>query len=110
MITAMATVSAIHERAAALFHALADPTRLSIVEQLRGGEQCVCDLSDVLEAGQSRLSFHLKTLKEAGLLRDRREGRWVYYALNPDALAEVEQLVAGMRSGGARALRVRRCD
>ena len=75
------------ERAAALFRALADPTRLGIIERLRGGEQCVCDLTDMLDTGQSRLSFHLKTLKDAGLLRDRRQGRWIYYALDPDAIA-----------------------
>src|SRR2546425_1113812 len=81
-------------RAAALFRALADPTRLGIIERLRGGEQCVCDLTDMLETGQSRLSFHLKTLKDAGLLRDRRQGRWIYYALDPDAIAEIEAAVA----------------
>ena len=85
------------ERAAALFHALADTTRLGIIERLRGGEQCVCDLSDMLDTGQSRLSFHLRTLKDAGLLRDRREGRWVYYALNPGAVAEIEALVADIK-------------
>ena len=85
------------ERAATLFRALADPTRLGIIEKLRGGEQCVCDLTDALEAGQSRLSFHLKTLKDAGLLRDRREGRWVYYALNPAAVEEIESLVAAIK-------------
>src|SRR5204862_8077641 len=81
------------ERAAALFRALADPTRLGIIERLRGGEQCVCDLTDRLETCQSRLSFHLKTLKDAGLLRDRRQGRWIYYALYPDAIAESESAV-----------------
>jgi ArsR family transcriptional regulator len=81
------------KRTARLFHALADETRLRILEQLADGEQCVCDLSGALETGQSRLSFHLKTLKDAGLLRDRREGRWIYYALDPDTLGELRDLV-----------------
>jgi ArsR family transcriptional regulator, arsenate/arsenite/antimonite-responsive transcriptional repressor len=85
------------ERAAALFRALADPTRLGIIEKLRGGEQCVCDLTDALDTGQSRLSFHLKCLKDAGVLRDRRQGRWIYYALNPDAIAEAESVIATLR-------------
>ena len=85
------------ERAARWFHALADPTRLRIVERLRGGEECVCDLTDTLETGQSRLSFHLKTLKDAGLVRDRRQGRWIYYSLNPQAFAELGSLVASLR-------------
>jgi ArsR family transcriptional regulator, arsenate/arsenite/antimonite-responsive transcriptional repressor len=95
------------ERAAELFHALADPTRLGIIEQLRGGEQCVCDLTDLLETGQSRLSFHLKTLKDAGLLRDRRQGRWIYYCLEPGAITEIESAVAAIkpRANGVRATR-----
>ena len=61
---------------ARLFHALSDPTRVEILELLRNGERCVCERTDVLEASQSRLSFHLKTLREAGLVADRKEGRW----------------------------------
>jgi ArsR family transcriptional regulator, arsenate/arsenite/antimonite-responsive transcriptional repressor len=64
-----------------LFHALSDPTRMEILERLRAGERCVCELVDVLDASQSRLSFHLRVLKDAGLVRDRRQGRWVYYTL-----------------------------
>jgi ArsR family transcriptional regulator len=74
------------ERAQRLFHALSDETRLQLLDLLRDGEQCVCDLTDALAAAQSRLSFHLKTLKDAGLVTDRRQGRWVYYALNPEAV------------------------
>ncbi|HSJ64662.1 MAG TPA: metalloregulator ArsR/SmtB family transcription factor [Gemmatimonadaceae bacterium] len=81
------------DRAATLFHALSDPTRLSVLELLREGERCVCELQVEIDAAQSRLSFHLKVLKEAGLVRDRREGRWSYYALAPDALAETHDLV-----------------
>ena len=86
------------ERASLLFHALSDQTRLSILQRLRFGERCVCDLTDALEAAQSRLSFHLKVLKDAGLVTDRREGRWMYYTLNTDALAEVGEFVEGMAS------------
>jgi ArsR family transcriptional regulator len=79
-------------RAARLFHALSDETRLSILERLRRGERCVCELTDALDAAQSRLSFHLRVLKEAGLVTDRREGRWMYYTLNPEKLADVANL------------------
>jgi ArsR family transcriptional regulator len=98
------------ERAATLFRALADPTRLGIIDQLRGGEQCVCDLTDLLDTGQSRLSFHLKTLKDAGILLDRRRGRWIYYTLNPEAIAEIESALAVLkpRSSGLRITRP--CD
>lgn len=80
------------------FHALADETRLRIIECLSGGEQCVCELTECLDIAQSRLSFHLKTLKEAGIVKDRRAGRWVYYALNPETVAEVEQCVQALKA------------
>ena len=66
-----------------VYHALSDETRLAIVERLRGGERCVCDLQTDLGAAQSRLSFHLKVLRDAGLVVDRKEGRWSYYTLVP---------------------------
>ena len=86
-------------RAARWFHALSDETRLEIVGLLSHGERCVCELQDVLDAAQSRLSFHLKTLKDAGLVTDRREGRWVYYALNRDALDEIAEFASGVKPG-----------
>lgn len=97
------------ERAARLFHALSDQTRLSILQRLRFGERCVCDLTDALEAAQSRLSFHLKVLKEAGLVTDRREGRWMYYTLNTDALAEVAELAETLASAPSAAERRTGC-
>ena len=86
------------DRAVTLFHALSDSTRLEILEMLRAGERCVCDLQDGLDAAQSRLSFHLKVLKDVGLVTDRREGRWMYYSLNADALGEVGDLVDALAS------------
>lgn len=80
--------------AARAFHALSDPTRLQVLHLLRQGERCVCDLTAALDTGQSRLSFHLKTLKEAGLVRDRRDGRWVYYRLADDAVRRLSALLA----------------
>jgi len=75
------------------FHAFADETRLQIVELLVEGEQCVCDLTDALQCAQSRLSFHLKTLKDAGLVEDRRDGRWIYYSLNPERVEEMKEFL-----------------
>src|SRR3989337_1480278 len=81
------------DRAVRLFHALSDGTRLSIIQRLRLGERCVCDLTDALDAAQSRLSFHLKVLKDADLVTDRREGRWMDYTLNPETLNEMAELI-----------------
>lgn len=81
-------------QAARWFHALSDETRLEIVRMLGDGERCVCDLTDALGAAQSRLSFHLKTLKVAGIVTDRKQGRWIYYALNPDVLDAIAEFAA----------------
>ena len=103
----MATVSATDpSRAVELFHALSDETRLAIVRKLQNGEQCVCNLTDLLAAAQSRLSFHLRVLKDAGLVHDRREGRWIHYHLNREAFAELEELLGDMKPS-ARRLTVR---
>jgi ArsR family transcriptional regulator len=85
------------DRAIELFHALSDETRLEIIELLRKGERCVCELTDTLDAAQSRLSFHLRVLKDAGIVRDRKDGRWVHYELVPDAFEEIETLVTEMK-------------
>jgi len=99
------------ERMAQLCHALSDETRLQLLELLTDGEQCVCDLTDALKSSQSRLSFHLKTLKEAGLLQDRREGRWVYYSLEPVALEELRELLQSIKARSRTAGRAtQRCD
>lgn len=82
---------------AALFKALGDPIRLQVVELLRDRERCVCDLSQQLDIAQSKLSFHLKTLKSAEVVRSRQEGRWIYYRLNVAKLVELEQYLAEFR-------------
>ena len=79
--------------AAQVFHALSDETRLAIMDMLRGGERCVCDLQGALDAAQSRLSFHLKVLKDAGLVTDRKEGRWSYYTLNAERLSDATEVL-----------------
>ncbi|MBD0389950.1 MAG: winged helix-turn-helix transcriptional regulator [Nostoc sp. C3-bin3] len=80
---------------AAGFHALSDPLRISVLELLRKRELCVCDLCDALGVNQSKLSFHLKTLKEAGLVNSRQEGRWIYYSLNLSQFSVLEEYLAG---------------
>jgi ArsR family transcriptional regulator len=87
-----------HSRVSRLFHALSDETRLRILECLRGSERCVCELTDTLDAAQSRLSFHLKVLKDAALITDRREGRWMYYTLDREALTEAAELMERLAS------------
>jgi ArsR family transcriptional regulator, arsenate/arsenite/antimonite-responsive transcriptional repressor len=85
------------ETIAAGFHALSDPLRIQVLELLRSQELCVCDLCDHLGTTQSKLSFHLKTLKSAGLVRSRQEGRWIYYSLNLPYIVVLEQYLAEFR-------------
>ena len=76
--------------------AIAEETRLAILRLLAGGELCVCELQGKLGAAQSRLSFHLKKLKDAGLILDRPAGRWVYYRLAPEALEDLRAALDGL--------------
>jgi ArsR family transcriptional regulator len=85
------------EKATRLFHALSDETRVRILQHLQSGEQCVCDLTDAFQTSQSRLSFHLKVLKAAGLVNDRPEGRWMYYSLNSPVLEELEDFIGELK-------------
>lgn len=86
-----------YARAAQLFHALSDEIRLEVIDLLRDGEQCVCELTEALDIAQPRLSWHLRTLKEAGILSDRREGRWIYYSLARDTFDEVESALSVLK-------------
>ena len=85
------------EQSRQLLKALADPIRLDVIHALAQGERCVCDLTGDLNLSQSKLSFHLRVLREAGLLTDRQSGRWIYYRLQPDALAALEVWLAELR-------------
>lgn len=64
-----------------IFKALSDETRLRILKLLESGELCVCDIVAALDTIQPKVSFHLSILKEAGLIRDRKQGKWVHYRL-----------------------------
>ncbi|HXX79967.1 MAG TPA: metalloregulator ArsR/SmtB family transcription factor [Thermodesulfovibrionales bacterium] len=65
-----------------IFKALSDETRLRILKLLEDGELCVCDIVAALDMVQPKVSFHLKILKDAGLLRDRKQGKWVHYTIH----------------------------
>jgi ArsR family transcriptional regulator len=69
-----------------IFKALSDETRLRILKLLEHGELCVCDIVAALDMIQPKVSFHLSALKGAGLLRDRKQGRWTHYRLDDSDL------------------------
>lgn len=84
-----------------LISALNDPTRLRALQIIwDGDEHCVCELMDVLDATQSRMSRHMSRLKSVGLLTDRRDAQWVRYRRNSDLpihwVAIVDAVVAAL--------------
>jgi ArsR family transcriptional regulator len=72
---------------AARFKALADPTRVAIVNYLSAADEvCVCNLTESFELSQPTISHHLKILREAGIVESSRRGTWAYYRLVPEAI------------------------
>ena len=75
------------------FKALADPTRVAIVNRLSSTDAvCVCDLTDAFELSQPTISHHLRILREAGLVEAERRGTWAYYRLAPDTIAALRDV------------------
>jgi len=84
-----------------VFQALSDVKRLRILRILQAGEHCVCEILDQMDLSQSLLSFHLKVLRESGLVTTRREGRLVVYSLDPARFEELSEKVEDL-AGAAR--------
>jgi len=72
-----------------IFKALSDPNRLRMVRMLMEGELCVCELENILGISQSNISHQLRILRGAGLVKDRREGKWVFYSLEDNPYLKV---------------------
>ncbi len=92
------STTALHPPAAAVapdvmvgLQAIAEPTRARIVALLGHGEHCVCDVGETLALSPALVSHHLRALRDSGLLRERRSGRWVYYSLDLQALAVLRE-------------------
>jgi ArsR family transcriptional regulator len=82
------------------FKALGDPHRVAVIHLLSAapGPVCVVDIERHLPLSQSTVSYHLKTLVDAGLLDRERRGRWSYYTIRPDRLAELSEALDRYRS------------
>ena len=89
------------ERVAGRFHALGDPTRLTLALVLhKAPELCVCDLSWISERAQNLVSHHMRVLRSEGLVRSRREGKMVMYSLSGEGRALVDASLAEVGNGG----------
>lgn len=84
-----------------VLNALAEPTRLGAMRLLEdGAEHCVCELMVKLDASQSRMSRHMKVLRDAGLVVDRRDAQWVRYRRNPDLAPDLVAAIDAILSAG----------
>ena len=96
MNTKLSTPPALDADVMAGLQAIAEPTRARIVALLGHGEHCVCDVGDKLALSPALASHHLRTLRDSGLLHERRNGRWIYYSLDLAALERLRAAVNGL--------------
>jgi ArsR family transcriptional regulator len=92
--------------ALARYRALADETRMRVLLQLVGRQVCVCELAEELDVMQPLLSFHLRTLRDAGLVRAERRGRWSFYSLDARGLEAAEDFLSDVVAAHAAATRL----
>ncbi len=101
----MATVLILNERRnlarAEVFKALGHPARLAMVDALRDGDKCVCDLRELVDLDMSTVSKHLSVLKRAGIVEGRKQGNWVWYSLNLGCLDTFLGCLDGFLDGRA---------
>ncbi len=86
------------EVSTSLLAAVADPIRWQLISQLSDGTRCVCDLQTEPEIQPNLLSYHLKVLREAGLIEGTRRGRWIDYSLTPGAVERLQAALPTTRS------------
>lgn len=79
---------------ASAFKALSDPNRLMIVDYLAEGEICACKLLEQLQISQSTLSYHMKTLTQSGVVKARKEGKWMHYSLNKEVIQKLNSFIS----------------
>jgi ArsR family transcriptional regulator, arsenate/arsenite/antimonite-responsive transcriptional repressor len=86
------------EVALPLLKLMSEPNRLKIFALLAGGERCVCEIEESVKLPQNLVSHHLGVLRDAGYIRARREGRWVYYAVNKEMLSQIYPVICRLFS------------
>ena len=84
------------EQLIGVMESLSDPIRINILELMISGEICVCDVVKETGLSQSKISYHIKILKDSGLISDRQEGRWVYYKLDLEVLSDIKNWMGNL--------------
>jgi ArsR family transcriptional regulator len=87
------------ETTRAVFKALSNEHRIRVLEALRDGELCVCELQAVLDAPQSTVASHLRELKDAGMVKTRRQGKWTYYRIGDTAVLQLLDIADALGGG-----------
>lgn len=82
-----------HQESARVFKALSDPKRLAILEILQDGEQCACKIMEIMDMGQSAVSYHMKILCESGVVSSRQEGKWTHYTLCAEGSRRIAEMI-----------------
>lgn len=82
-----------HQENARIFKALSDPKRLAILEILQEGEQCACKIMEIMDMGQSAVSYHMKILCESGVVSSRQEGKWTHYTLCAEGSRRIAEMI-----------------
>lgn len=85
-----------YEHTAKIFKALGDSNRLQIMDILKDGEKCACQLLDLLHIGQSTLSHHMKILCDSNLVTAQKEGKWMHYTLNKTTLQQTQKIILSL--------------
>ena len=94
------------EESVSLLTAVADPVRWTVLQQLAASESCVCNLQDHIPIAANLLSYHLKVLRDAGLVTTSRRGRWIDYSLAAGALDRLAAALPGAAPAGSASLGV----
>lgn len=80
-----------NKRVAVMFKAFCDENRLQILELLRSGERCACNILEEMHITQPTLSHHMKILCDAGIVTGRKEGKWMHYSISSEGMEEVKE-------------------
>lgn len=83
-----------YQDTARMYKAFCDENRLRILDLLKGGEHCACELLDGLQISQSTLSHHMKILVDAGIVSGRKDGKWMHYVIDQEGVMKAQEFMA----------------
>ncbi|MBQ8687223.1 MAG: winged helix-turn-helix transcriptional regulator [Ruminococcus sp.] len=89
------------KKTAALFKALGDENRIRILHLLSGGEKCACKLLEALSVTQPTLSHHMKILCDSGIVKGRKEGKWMHYSISQEGVDSARRYLDAMTAVNA---------